>query len=511
MAPFFDAFKGDCVRIVFMYGHNSFLKAPSQKAEEKNFSDVITDLINNDEFEKAEPLVLNAYKRHPDSVFLLTALGIIYRGTKRRLAAEACYRRALALDPDNAQLCSNFANLLIDLNKVEEALGLSKKATELEPETYVFRKNYASALMQGKRYRESLEEYFWCLEKKPEDMGLQFDIAYVYLYLRDFDHAWHYFEERFNKDKSAQQVEEEKERLKNMSVQKWTGQDLKGKKLLILSEQGFGDTLLMTRFLDRVAQDCDDITLACKPALHTLFSELPVKLVEQDSAISTQDYDYFVHFMSIAPIYEQDWLKWPKPAAMHIPQSSRGKYGWIQEHGAGKLKIGIVWSGSVTFGGNDKRAVDLDRFLSLVNHHHDVQFYSFQKGPCEAALEEYGSATIFPLGQSFDDFSQTAAAAQEMDCIIMTDSALAHLSGMIGVPVLDLLHFTPYWLYFPEESKTPLYPSLRFLRQKNHGEWDEVFEVTDGIITALKKAHKGKDITSDKVLKVMDKILDKRG
>jgi ADP-heptose:LPS heptosyltransferase len=62
-----------------------------------------------------------------------------------------------------------------------------------------------------------------------------------------------------------------------------------------------------------------------------------------------------------------------------------------------------------------------------------------------------------------------------LDLVIMTDSATAHLAGALGRPVWVLLGSRPYWLWGGEE-RTSWYPSMRLLRQRKVGDWEELFE-----------------------------------
>ncbi len=461
---------------------------------------LVAELVNKKDYGQAEPLILKILSHQPDNIWALTALGIVFRSTKRYVAAEACYRRAIMLNPENPEVYSNFGNLLVDMHKYDEALKYSKMAVDLEPDTYLFHKNYAVALRETKHHAESLEQYKWCLERKPDDPDLNFDMAYISLFLRDLDTAWDYFEWRFQTKKLN--IPD------NFTLPKWNGENIKDKRLLVLAEQGFGDTILMTRFFDTIKEDCEDITFSCKQPLHTLFAYLPVKLIPENNIMQEQ-YDYYIPLMSLPRLYSKDWLEWPEPPVMNVPQVSKDKFKWIGKHAGEKLRVGIIWSGSVTYGGNEKRAVDLPPFLELSARFPNIQFYSFQKGPREQDFKEHGMGTIMPLGHLFDDFTQTAAALEEMDCIVMTDSAVVHLSGCLGIPVIDLLQFMPYWLYFPEEDRTPLYKTVRFIRQKISGDWDTVFGHASQILETLSTEREEKPLSRERVISVIDKHLKK--
>lgn len=101
----------------------------------------------------------------------------------------------------------------------------------------------------------------------------------------------------------------------------------------------------------------------------------------------------------------------------------------------GRLKVGIAWSGSVTFGKNHRRAQRLLSFFQACALP-GVQLYSLQKGPPAAELTSLPRrGPIIDLDPHIDDFADTAAVIAQLDLVIMTDSSVAHLAGALGRPV----------------------------------------------------------------------------
>jgi hypothetical protein len=69
----------------------------------------------------------------------------------------------------------------------------------------------------------------------------------------------------------------------------------------------------------------------------------------------------------------------------------------------------------------------------------------------------------------------TAALASQMDLIITSDTAVAHLVGAMGLPVWLALPYVSDWRWGQRGDLTPWYPSMRLFRQRSHGDWDGVF------------------------------------
>jgi hypothetical protein len=176
-------------------------------------------------------------------------------------------------------------------------------------------------------------------------------------------------------------------------------------------------------------------------------------------------------------------------AAQRAGGVARARLARITAQAGKRLKVGIIWSGSVTFKANAQRATALDRFLAFAEIA-GVQLFSLQKGPRAEELLKSGARNyIVDLGRHCEDFADTAAAVDLLDLVIMTDSSVAHLAGALGKPIWNLLPFMPYWLYLDGRSDSPWYPSMRLFRQKTPGDWDGVFNEARFALAELARRH----------------------
>jgi ADP-heptose:LPS heptosyltransferase len=92
---------------------------------------------------------------------------------------------------------------------------------------------------------------------------------------------------------------------------------------------------------------------------------------------------------------------------------------------------------------------------------------------------------VIDLAPHLDDFADTAAAVAQLDLVIMTDSAVAHLAGALGKPVWVLLCHNAHWLWLRDRGDTPWYPSLRLFRPRAEGDWGHVFDAAAAGLMAL--------------------------
>jgi ADP-heptose:LPS heptosyltransferase len=73
--------------------------------------------------------------------------------------------------------------------------------------------------------------------------------------------------------------------------------------------------------------------------------------------------------------------------------------------------------------------------------------------------------------QHVHDFDGTAAILANLDSVISVDSAVAHLAGGMGKPVLLLDRYDNCWRWLDGRRDSPWYPGLHILRQPRPGDW----------------------------------------
>ena len=74
-----------------------------------------------------------------------------------------------------------------------------------------------------------------------------------------------------------------------------------------------------------------------------------------------------------------------------------------------------------------------------------------------------------------DVFIDKAAVMMNLDLIVTSDTAVAHLAGALGRPVWVVLKTSAEWRWGLDRDESPWYPTMRLFRQSSPGDWLEVF------------------------------------
>jgi len=139
-------------------------------------------------------------------------------------------------------------------------------------------------------------------------------------------------------------------------------------------------------------------------------------------------------------------------------------------------KVGIVWSGMPGHINDKNRSVSLSLFYDLAKIK-NVKLYSLQKGYGEEQLSDIPKdIEIIGVGNTFNDFSDTAAAIENCDYVVSVDTAVAHLGGALGKPTWILIPFVPDWRWFLKGETSYWYDSVKLFRQEFVGNWSDVFK-----------------------------------
>src|SRR5262249_55985616 len=134
------------------------------------------------------------------------------------------------------------------------------------------------------------------------------------------------------------------------------------------------------------------------------------------------------------------------------------------------FRVGIAWQGDSTFRFDRARSIPLAEFEPLAKIP-GVRLISLQKhNGLDQIVKNAARVPLIGFGDEFDEqhgaFMDSAAIMKNLDLVITSDSAVAHLAGGLGTPVWLVVQFAPEWRWFLDRDDSPWYPTMRIFRQK---------------------------------------------
>ena len=431
-------------------------------------------------FAEAEALLRDAIAENPGVFSLYHARGVMLAAMKQPQDAVWCYRAALACDPKATGTWTNLGNALTLLDHLASAIACHRRAIALSRrDDPVLHRNLGVSLAQAGRNDEAIAAYSRALALDPGFHMARWDRALAHLCLGDYRSGWTDYEAR----KLTGQLP-----ARTLPGASWDGQPYAGQRLVLVCEQGFGDMLWVARYFARVKALGGELVIECRPELIPLIDRMGVadRLVPRGNPLPAADLHCFL--CSLPGLFTPDFSSIPGAPYLAAPPERAAKFAALFDPSRDRLKVGIVWSGSTTFEKNHRRAQRLASFLQAFALP-GIRLYSLQQGP---PAKELGSlpqgGPVVDLAPHLDDFADTAAAVAQLDLVIMTDSAVAHLAGALGKPVWVLLGHNAHWLWLRDRVDSPWYPSLRLFRPRAEGDWDHVFDAASAELMGLVKS-----------------------
>ncbi|PIB24460.1 hypothetical protein BFP76_04445 [Amylibacter kogurei] len=401
----------------------------------------------------------------PNDHVIWSNLGALFRSTQQFDYAVIAHERALRGE-HSAQILGNASNAYFDAGDAKQAVKLRKQLLKLEPDDPMNHAMLGKFYRGAGKYKDAQKALQSAVKKFPDHAELRIQLAMTLLSLGEYPDGFREFEWRWQGDEIS---------LPDFDFPIWRGQDLTGKTIVVTPEQGFGDTILMARFFAGLKALGCQVKFLCKKPLVRLLSQTTGidAFVSKKSEIAGAD--YWVPMMDLPRYLDTTFDTIPAPATLHTPEDSIARANAIVAPFANQFKLGVLWSGSVTYRANHKRSFDHHKFLELSDIE-NLQMFSLYKGPLhDDFIKDGANAFIVDAAGHDRDFADSAALIKQLDLVVTMDSAIAHVAGSLGVPVWNLLHSEAYWLYEPHPKETPWYPTMRLIRQKSAGDWDGVF------------------------------------
>ena len=357
-----------------------------------------------------------------------------HRANREPEKALQCYALAFVQDPDSSAAWNNYGNVTREIGRPARAIPFLEHALILEP----------------------------------NNITAKFNLAVSYLLMGNYAKGWPAYETRWNYEHLAGTEP-------TYAQPRWTGQDLQGKTILVVGEQGHGDCIQFVRFVYNLHVLGAQIKLQVTDGLIPLLcrSEIMSQVAGYNDDMG--HFDYWVPIMSIPGILGITLENLPNTqsylnADLVLQQQWHTKLG--PKH---RMRVGISWSGRRDSWLNQHKSVPFPVILEMIRSNPQHEWINLQADTTDdeaVALADAG-VTMFP--GAVQHFGDTAALMMHLDVVIGVDTAVSHLAGALGRPVWIMLNqFAVDWRWLLDRDSSPWYTTARLFRQPQRNDWNSV-------------------------------------
>ena len=342
--------------------------------------------------------------------------------------------RALALNAEHIGALNNLGFNLRSMNDITGSIAAFDKALEFAPDFAYARWNRTFSLLASGDYTRGFADY---------ELRLQFPQT------------------------------QPSGKIPNAPM--WRGEAASGKSILLLCEQGLGDTFMFARFVPMVAARGLNVTLAVQRSqvllMQLSFPDIRVVAVGEHES---KTFDYWAALWSLPPAMGVTLENLPAPKRFLQTREedvAKWRTRLLAVDNAQKKRIGIVWQGQ--FAGQDNQMADrsvpprLMRQFVEANPQHT--WVSLQHG-----APALGAANLVDWTVETVEFTQMAALIDALDIVISIDTGAAHLAAALGAQTWVLLRHAGDWRYGIDGDSCAWSPTMQLFRQDAARRWEPV-------------------------------------
>lgn len=353
----------------------------------------------------------------------------------------------------------------------EQAFDCFAQINKITPDQPTIIYNMAYTLKAIGHMKDAIPLYERAIKINPDLDNAYYGLSQACLATGNYERGWPTFEYRLAY-KSA--------RMK----QPIDPHTLAGKKVVLLSEFGLGDTIQFIRYAKLLKQLGATVIVQTHQPLVPLFSlcDYIDTVVPEGQKLPAAD--KYISLLSLPYIFKTTLNTVPADIP-YLQADPTLVEQWKEKiSDDNNFKIGICWQGKhLDFLDNNPRctrAVPLAVFepLSTIP---GVSLYSLQK---VKGTEQLATLSESFKVRSFDDFDEshgrymdTAALMMNLDLIVSVDTSIVHLAGALGRPTWILIPYNAAWHWMQERTDSPWYPqNIRLFRCQNIGDWQPVMQ-----------------------------------
>ncbi|MBN8926991.1 MAG: tetratricopeptide repeat protein [Rhodospirillales bacterium] len=421
-------------------------------------------------YNEADGICRDVLAQKPDHPAALALQGIVAAMRNDPETGVELLQRAIKLRPGNPSWYAHLSSLCRLTYRMEEAVATGNESIRLDPNNPDHLVNLSLIYADVDDRDRATACLLRAIGLKHEHADARLALAQNLLAIGQFAPGWIEYEWR-------NMTEAGKATLPAMTSAPWNGMPVPNGRLLLVGDQGYGDTIQFARYIPMAAELCQEVVLGCSAEMGPLLSKMPGVAQYHHRWNEIPGHAIHCRLSSLPYLFQTRLDTIPAKVPYLHPDPARVAH-W-RERLNGMLppklpRIGLAWTGRPTHPNDRRRSVPLERLLPLADVG-SAAFVSLQKPMPERDLP---LIPRFPgmadISEALTDFGETAAVIENLDLVITVDTSMGHLTGALGKPVWIMIPKAADWRWMLDRSDSPWYPTARLFRQSVPGGWDPV-------------------------------------
>ena len=489
------------------------------------------------EYKEAIKFYQEGVELKPEIHAIYALIGVCYRELKQNEKAIEWFQKAIDKDPKFAEAYGNMANCYRALDRNEEAIQIFHKVIEINPELVTSYINLGTILKEEERFEEAHKITDIAKEKFPDEIEVEHVRAMIHAKAKEYDRVeeiclriiaqypdyapvyatlgmsyrqQNKFEQALEFLSKAQDILPENEQIRlSVAMLKlsmgnfkdaWDGyqdrptvprdmipkrdkklpQNMEGKTVLLVRDQGIGDELFFMRF-------APEIKARGAKAMYYLANEKIASIVERfpfldgvHSSASIQIKRNFTISVGDLPhlldINDEDLLRAPIPMSVdekRLPALRRK----LKKMGPPPY-IGVTWRAGTLYKGALFKETPIEIMGKTLS---DVEgtLLALQRLPEEGDIAEFEKASgrkLHDLTALNEDVEEMLALLELMDAYVCVSNTNVHLREGLGKVSHVMIPNPPDFRWMTHGDRSPWFPSSHVFRQKSDGDWHDAYQ-----------------------------------
>jgi Flp pilus assembly protein TadD/SAM-dependent methyltransferase len=443
--------------------------------------------------EQAEKLYIHFIQRTPESPEGYNNLVSVMREQGRYDEAIEVLKATIAQHPTNPMLWNSLGTVMTELGDMANAMTFYDEALRLQPDFPKARYNRSATRLAMGDAKGALADCDAALAGQVAEDDRQMMLlarATMLIELGRIGEGWDQYEVRLN-----HQYDDATNFLIDRPAWK-PGDDLAGKYLLVVAEQGLGDEVLFANVLEDVSRALGPdgrLALSVERRLTPLFERsFPDASVGHHVTVTFQartvrlvphvedeleSIDLWAPMASLLRQYRRTADAFPVRDRYLTPDPERIAHWRSVLSGApAGRKVGLLWKSAIKAQGRDRYFSPFDAWAPVLQTQ-GTTFVNLQYGDCAEELErakrDFGIDIWTPPGIDLkNDLDDLAALCCAMDLVLGFSNATFNIAAACGAPAW-LISTKGVWPRLGTR-RYPWYPQARVFISEVDGDWSPV-------------------------------------